>query len=131
MGLPITPQKLNDMWRAGYCRTTVEFARTTTDSPTDAKRRLEYLEQHVKECKECCFANALKGVEYQVAQAIGPEAEMLYIRGGDITKLPAFQQHFPHIFSDACRFDPILSQPEFKAWLLEKGKRGDYNAFQS
>lgn len=126
MGPPLTDKKLTDMWRAGFCRATVEFARTTTDSPTDARKRLRYLEGHIVECMDCFLANKMKIIEYQTAEAMGPTAALAYIRGGNITRLPNFHQHFDRIFNAAKKHDPIWSTPYAQEWITRSAARGPY-----
>lgn len=126
MGPPLTDQKLTDIWRAGFCRKTVEFARTTTDSPTDAKRRLEYLRTHVVACMDCFLANAMKMIELRTAEAMGPTAALHYVRGGNITRLPNFRETFARIFEDAKKNDPLWSTPQAQAWITRMAQRGPY-----
>lgn len=126
MGPPLTDQKLNDMWRAGYCRKTVEFARTTTDCPDDARKRLEYLRVHVIACLECYLANEMKQIEAQTAELMGPVATMNFIRGGNITRLPGFQHHFGRVFDAAKKKDPVWATQYAQEWMARSATRGPY-----
>lgn len=126
MGEPLTDQKLNDMWRAGYCRKTVAFAQTTTDCPTDSRKRLEYLRTHSIACMDCFLANQLKLIEAQTAEAMGPTAALNFIKGGNITKLPHFREHFDRIFNHAKKTDPVWSTPYAQDWIMRMAQRGPY-----
>ena len=86
--MALTKEKINDIWRSGYCRQTVKQAQQTSNTPAGARERLHYLQLHItnEHCEDCDFANRLKALESVVAQRMGSKAYALFLHGGDITK---------------------------------------------
>lgn len=118
--------KLNDIWRAGYCRDTVEFARTQTDdSPDGSWKRVEYLKKHIEECRECACANILKSKEEEVAKAMGPRAHAAFFMGQDITKMPDYRPALMHAALQELAAYGIMTD-DFCAWMARAAKRKAY-----
>lgn len=123
--MPLTKSKLTDMWKAGYCRDTVEHAATTDDSPRGSTERVEWLQEHVPGCAECEFANRLKMAEWRVAKKMGPRSEAEFIMGHDITKLPSYDSS---LLEEELKLIMLQLEPErgadFLEWMSESAQRG-------
>lgn len=115
------------MWRAGYCKDTIEFAKTTTNDSEGSARRIHYLEAHVRKCQDCLFANALKEIEGITAQHMGVEAVDLFVQGQNITTLPAFRYYFGPIMAAAFKTHPVFSTRAGQLWLLQQAERAGEN----
>jgi len=87
---PLTNDKINDIWRAGFCAVLVEHARLT--EVHESKARIDFLRKHVKTCVHCYNANILKAVEHEVARTLGPEAAQVFNNGGDISTQEGFSE---------------------------------------
>lgn len=98
--MPLTKEKINDIWHAGYCRQTVAVAQKTDDNPAGARQRLHYLQLHIinERCEDCDFANRLKALEAVVAQRMGAKAYALFLHGGDITKMNEDDPHAKRLY---------------------------------
>jgi hypothetical protein len=117
--------KLNDIWRAGYCRTTVLQARDTT--PAEAQKRLDFLTAHIGEarhpqCLECFFANKLKQLEAVVAQQIGAYAA--FCRGEDVMGRPGAHEALARVLRVA-RASGVIPA-EMEQWMARIATRTDY-----
>jgi hypothetical protein len=119
-------EKLTDIWKSGYCRAIVEFARTTEDTPAGARTRLQHISKHISEglCEDCEFANRLKILEAEVAKFIGPSAYALFMRGGDITTLPEYERELGAVLDGAVAAGIIPAR--MHAWMDEVAKRKEY-----
>ena len=124
--MSLTKAKLNDMWRAGYCRKAIEGVRHSNNTPEGAQQRLNYLKIHIQfeNCPECHYANLLKGIEQATATAMGPAATTVYNAGGDITTLDRFHEYFDTVFAAAIENGTVTHG--MQAWIAEKAHRGDY-----
>jgi hypothetical protein len=91
-GERLSPEKINDMWKSGYCPTLIEHAKTTDLGPMGAVARTSFLEIHIKVCRDCFHATVMKTVQGNAAELMGAEAMACFQTGGDITKLSGFQE---------------------------------------
>lgn len=122
----LTPQKLTDIWKSGYCRQTVEHARTQTDdSPNGSLKRIEWLREHIKTCQDCFFATHLKAKEGTAAQQMGPRAHSAFLMGEDITKRPGYTPGLGQDALHALRQEGIATDA-FYAWMRRAALRGKY-----
>lgn len=87
--MPLPPDRLDAIYAAGFCDATLEHAATTNLDAQGATERMAWLTQHVRGgCDDCARANRLKGVERNVAKALGrlPDHE----NGIDLQGAPGF-----------------------------------------
>lgn len=126
MGRRLTRAKLTDIWRAGFCRLTVEYARKQTDdSPEGSEKRIAWLRQHREECDDCRFANILKEKEQEVAQRIGPRAYAGFLLGYDTTKAPGYSEDLVRQAMKELAEAGVVT-PEFREWMARAARRGTY-----
>jgi hypothetical protein len=94
---------LDNLWQAGFCKTLIERSRHTQPGSAGAATRMELLQHHIVEehCRDCLYANILKGVEAATAKWLGPQAETIWMRGGDIRAVPGFDEGFRIIMAKA------------------------------
>jgi hypothetical protein len=52
-------EKVNQVWRSGFCKEIVVFVAQTEDSPEGSKQRVVYPERHIRSSRDCRFANEL------------------------------------------------------------------------
>lgn len=121
----ITRAKVDDIWRSGYCRKTVEHARKTADTLQGSQERTEFLQEHVAECQDCHFAAILKAEEAAVATEMGPQAFGAFMRGEDILRRPGYT---PKLVKQAMERIAARGQmtPEFVEWMHRAAKRKRY-----
>jgi len=120
----ITRQKVNDIWKSGYCRKIVEHARKTPNTLQGSRDRTEFLQAHITDgaCQDCYFAALLKAEEAVVAEAMGPQALGAFMCGEDITKRPGYTTSLVKQAMD--RLDARgLVTPEFSEWMHRAAKR--------
>lgn len=118
----LSKNKINDIWHSGFCKVTVEFAKTT--EPHESRKRVEFLIEHVKKCKGCYYANILKILESEVATMIGTEYKSMFDRGMDISKYSKFNKCFRIVMDRAMRNG--LIDNDMKVWMFHKSLRRDY-----
>lgn len=125
----LTRAKVDDIWRSGFCRQTVLHALTTDDSLQGSKARVEWLEEHIHECKDCYFANILKGEEAAVATEMGPQALGAFARGEDILRRPGYT---PALVKKAMERIAARGQmtPEFVEWMHRAAKRKRFKKYR-
>ena len=121
--MPLTKKKLNDLWRSGYCRATVEFARHTDDNEDGVTERKAYLRKHVLGCDDCRHANRWKNVERQVAERLGPQALQEFFQGLGPERYPGYRRHLRDIVNEQA---DELQTPEIQSWLRRITARGPY-----
>jgi hypothetical protein len=121
--MPLTKKKLDDLWRSGYCRATVEHARNTDDTQAGAEERVAFMTLHVKECEDCGHANVWKGVELRIAERLGPKAREEFFQGLGPERYPGYKRHLRDILNE--RADE-LETPEIQSWLRRITARGPY-----
>ena len=117
-------QKLNDVWRSGYCEETVEAGRRFA---TDAAKRVAFLQEHVGSCDVCQFANIMKNVEHRTAIAVG--VEDAFHAGEDVHRSPGFSQALKEQVSELLN-NPDLD-PRFIVWWGGVALRQDYEKERS
>lgn len=118
--------KLNDIWRSGYCRATVEFARTQTDdSPEGSAKRVAYLTKHILDCMDCACATILKSKEEEVAKKMGPRAHAAFFQGQDITHMPGYRSTLVLEAMQDLAAHGVLTD-YFRAWMARAAKRKAY-----
>lgn len=126
MGQRLTRAKLTDIWQAGFCRLTVEYARKQTDDSMEgSEKRIVWLTQHREECDDCRFANILKEKEQEVAQRIGPRAYAGFLLGEDTTKAPGYSRDLVRQAMDELTRAGIVT-PAFREWMTRAGRRKAY-----
>lgn len=126
MAARLTKEKVNDLWRSGYCRVTVEHARKKTDdSPEGAHKRIEFMREHIKTCEDCRFANILKNAEAEVAAMIGPQALSAFFQGQDVTQRPGYSPALVGQAMEKLAHAGVLT-PEFLAWMRRAAARTKY-----
>lgn len=111
--------KLNDIWRSGYCEETVEMGRFYANDPA---KRVAWLRTHIQTCPACEYANVMKGVEAKVAEKLGVLAK--FNRGEDIHRSPGFQDALREEMNEFLSGDDI--NPEFIVWWGGVALRQDY-----
>jgi hypothetical protein len=111
--------KLNDIWRSGYCEETVEAGRFYAREPA---KRVEWLRAHLPNCPACEYANTMKGVEARVAEKIGLLDK--FNRGEDVHRSPGFKEGLQQEMEDLLKGDDI--NPEFIVWWGGVALRQDY-----
>lgn len=122
----LTKEKINDLWRSGYCRKTVEYARKHTDNSTaGAQQRIKYLSSHIAHCQDCYFANVMKNAEAQVASWMGLEAEIAFQYGEDITKRPEYDLDLLRQALRGLMIDGHIT-PQFMRWMERVAKRKEF-----
>lgn len=119
--MKFTREKINDMWRAGFCQKTIEYAKAT--EVEESERRVEFLQSHMVDCKECYYATILKNIELDVATSMGPRFVDMFRRGQDISKCHEFRPHFERVMSRA--MGTMISK-EMYEWMSMRSKRRDY-----
>lgn len=139
----IPKHKIDDIWRSGYCRETVEHAKTTTPDAAGARERTAYLSQHIGMrynadtdavelsdggCFECLCANVLKNIEGEVAAAMGPGFFTLFAKGGDVSTFSEFRPVFERIMGAHFTEGKLLTIEGFMNWLTRAAGRGPYDA---
>ena len=113
---------LDNLWQAGFCRRLIEQLRQTRPGQADSARRLALTEQHIREgCQDCFYANLLKGVEAETAKLLGPEAEAVWLRGGDVRAFPDFDEAFRAVMGAAIKTGHI--RPGIMAWIAKTVKK--------
>lgn len=118
----LTDARLNQIWRAGFCIDLVHWSKRPEASVE--KERLAYLAEHQLVCRDCHFANILKGLEMEVAEAMGPEAKMSYLMGKDISQMEGFQEPFRRILGRATAEGRVT--PLMLSWMTQVARRRDY-----
>jgi hypothetical protein len=114
--------RINQIWRAGYC---IDLVRWSMRPEADSEEaRLAYLREHSMDCRECYFANILKGLEKETSEAMGPEAKMAWLLGQDVSQMPHFQPSFRRIMDKAMK-DGTIS-PIMTAWMRRVAMRRDF-----
>lgn len=128
---PLTPEKLTDIWKSGYCRATVEYGRLfTDDTPDGSLRRISWLRGHIPQCPDCAFAARLKAVEETLAQQIGPRAHAAFLLGRDTVEQPGYNDNLMREAIGRLAAEGHLT-PAFVAWLGRVAKRGPYDPQES
>lgn len=117
--------KINDLWCSGYCRETVEFAKSTfTMGEEGPEARVNFLTKHVAFCQDCTHANIMKQVEGMVAMKMGPDAVALFATGGDITTLGRHEDHLREAMLELERSQVI--DKSFDEWMSRVARRREY-----
>lgn len=114
--------RLNQIWRAGFCIDLVHWSKRP--EAAIEQRRLDYLEKHQQTCRDCFFANLLKEIELETAEAMGPKAKMWYLLGQDIAQMEGFQEPFRRIMVAAHSDGRITST--MLSWMSQVARRRDY-----
>ena len=118
--------KLNDIWKSGYCRVTVEFARKQTDdSPDGSLKRVEFLRDHIQSCLDCACATILKSKEQEVAKKMGPRAHAAFLMGQDITRMPGYHATLVLEALEDLAAHGVMTD-SFRAWMARAAKRKAY-----
>jgi len=86
--MPLSQQKIDDVWYSGFCVVTCEHAAGTEFDDGGREIREAFMREHVKTCPICRCALRWKNIELAVAQRM--HAADVYYQGGDISKLPDF-----------------------------------------
>lgn len=124
-------ERLNQMWRAGYCKDTIAFAaQTNADTRQGRDMRRTFLKNHIRheECQTCLYANTLKGAEQRLAHTMGSHATEAFSRGEDITRLPGYQQYQRDLLPcivDAAQ-EQGVSLVKLTHWITKTAEREDY-----
>jgi len=119
--------KLTDIWRSGYCRVTVEFARTQTDDSLDGSlKRVEFLKEHVKNCMDCACATVLKSKEQELAKKMGPRAHAAFLMGQDVIRMPGYNAVLLREVLETLDELPSITLDHFHAWMTRAAKRKVY-----
>lgn len=114
--------RINQIWRAGYC---IDLVRWSMRPEADSEEtRLAHLREHSRGCRECYFANILKGLEKDTAEAMGSEAKMAWLMGRDVSQMPHFQPSFRRIMDQAIAEGKI--SPIMMAWMGRVAMRRDF-----
>ena len=126
----LTPQKLTNIWKSGYCRVTVEYTRTETDNSLEGgMKRTEFMQVHMCTCMDCYFASQLKIKESEVAKSMGPTAHAAFFLGEDVTKMPGYTRALLSEAMNKLRHElhqkgyPLAA---FNAWLARAAARKAY-----
>jgi hypothetical protein len=118
----LSDSRINQIWRAGYCIDLVLWSRRPEAS--EERNRLAYLADHQQSCRDCNFANILKGLELETAEAMGPKAKMDFHLGNDISTRDDFHGQFKRTMEAAISSGRIT--PLMLAWMSQVARRRDY-----
>lgn len=121
----LTKNKINDIWHAGFCKETVEHARTTHEH--ESHKRIEFLKKHIQTCHDCRNANLLKEIEKCVAEAIGPHAVVVFNAGADIAIFDEFKDALQSVLMAFARKG--LVDATLFTWMAQKALRRSLDYF--
>jgi len=120
----MSTEKVNDMWRSGYCPIMIEYAKTTDAGPTGSISRIAYLEVHIKSCPDCYHATVMKNVEANAAELMGPVAFAAFQSGQSVVQRPGFEDAMRKAVQGLLRSQHATDQ--FFAWWRRIISRTDY-----
>lgn len=123
--MKLSDKKINDVWKSGYCRATVDHAAQTDNSATGSRRRIAFLTAHVDKCSDCGFAALLKAMEAEVAERIGSRAVAGFFRGENTVAAPGYRSNMVRDAIEELRRAGHVT-PEFKGWMKRVSARGNY-----
>lgn len=116
----MTPRNwLDEMWYSGYCNETLEFTHGTVLDSVGKQQRLGWMHKHLPMCRECRFANTMKGIEASVAEELGQLEGFRH--GADITKHPDSQKKTGEHLAAAIRAGTL--DGEVFTWMTSIVKR--------
>ena len=129
----LSKERLNEVWRSGYCRATVRFAATTDDDAIGKHQREEFMKVHLggvggQVCADCAYANHLKLIEAGVAYKLGREQYEAFLRGKNITTHPRFAQVFAEMMEKAIESGGV--DEKMAEWMSTRSKRPDFGYTQ-
>lgn len=106
---------LNAMWSRGYCCETVEFMSKTEDDERGESARVVWLRDHLPYCKNCNYANILKGLEEETARRLGPQIVEQLNAGDDIRSSTGFEAAFEAAVANSP--EPLVKTKMFWTWV--------------
>jgi len=118
----LSREKLNDIWRSGYCRRVVKHAKTT--KPGERQKRIDFLNHHMVRCGDCRYAAVMKMAEHRTAERMGPAALLWFEQGRDIRVFPDFDKNMRKTIASLHKAG--LVDAEFIAWMHRVAHRRDY-----
>lgn len=118
--------RLNEIWRSGYCRETVRFAATTEDTAEGKRKRETFMMRHLagiggQVCADCAYAQRLKLIEAGVAFKLGPESYQSFMQGGNVTTHPEFARVFAEMMEKAISAGGI--DEKMAEWMNLRARR--------
>jgi len=117
--MKLPPEKLDEIWWAGFCDETVRHASCTRQGRDGALLRLSWMQHHMPECAECERSNKLKNLEEQVALSLGRGED--FVQGRDTSKAPGYHAALNKVLRDAMARG-ILT-PTDLGWMAQIAKR--------
>lgn len=129
MNMPLSKDRINNIWWAGFCAETVRQS-AGTDLVEGKESRVEWMTEHCKTCVDCSNANRLKGFEDKAAKSLSFEAEEAFRKGQDFTTLPGAGEAISAVMRDAILGRKIDS--EFFGWLASMAARNgkDFDEYE-
>jgi hypothetical protein len=126
----LSKDRLNEIWRSGYCRQTVRFAATTEDTAEGKRQREGFMKVHMggvggQVCADCAYANRLKLIEAGVAYKLGPETYQRFVRGDNITTHPQFARVFAEMMDKAIEGGGV--DEKMAEWMSTRSKRPNHS----
>lgn len=121
----LTHQKLQDLWRSGYCADTVRHAATTEMGEVGSEERIKFLKQHIQKCECCRNANMMKALEENVARLCGGKALVMFYLGvgpEQVVDRATFEAATEAVIR------PVLDEAtdEFLTWMSQVAMRGEW-----
>jgi hypothetical protein len=129
MKMPLSKDKINNIWWGGFCAEAVRQA-AGTDLVEGKESRIEWMTKHVKTCVDCSNAERLKGLEAKAAKSLSFAAEEAFRKGQDFTTLPGAGEAISAVMRDAILGRKI--DASFFGWLAKMAQRNgrDFDEYE-